>query len=571
MTIANTKIGTRLALGFSIVLILLIVVAGIGAWQLRTMSGAVANVVQNAIPKEQLVSEWAANTNLNGARTISVANSGETKAKSDLQARIKETSEKISQIQKTLDSFEKSTEETALFAQIAEKRKTYVAAREDIFKEKLINEENAQKMVQARLEPALEEYVASIRKLSAYQAELIEKTEADITAQSSNSIMLLSILGALSALFGIVVAVVITRSIKNQLGGEPAYTVDIANRIAAGDLALSIDTKAGDTTSLLYAIKAMRDSIANIVGEVRKGTDNIATASREIAAGNLDLSSRTEEQAGALEETASSMEELTSTVNQNADNARQANQMAVSASDVAVQGGIVVAQVVDTMSAINESAKKIVDIIAVIDGIAFQTNILALNAAVEAARAGEQGRGFAVVASEVRTLAQRSAAAAKEIKGLIGDSVEKVEVGSRLVDQAGTTMQEIVNSVKRVTDIMEEVAAASREQSSGIGQINQAITQMDQVTQQNAALVEEAAAAAQSLQDQSANLAEVVSVFKIGGETAGLALQAGTSRADHKRIPAPTKPARLKSVSAPASTNNTVKAGQHGDADWEQF
>jgi methyl-accepting chemotaxis protein len=259
----------------------------------------------------------------------------------------------------------------------------------------------------------------------------------------------------------------------------------------------------------------MRNSLARLVSQVRQGTDTIATASSQIAAGNQDLSSRTEEQASSLEETAASMEELTSTVKQNADNARQANQLAVSASSVAVKGGSVVAQVVDTMGAINASSRKIVDIISVIDGIAFQTNILALNAAVEAARAGEQGRGFAVVAAEVRNLAQRSASAAKEIKGLIDDSVSKVGEGSQQVAQAGRTMDEIVDSVKRVTDIMAEIQAASQEQTQGIGQINQAITQMDQVTQQNAALVEEAAAAAASLQEQAAGLSQVVSVFRL--------------------------------------------------------
>lgn len=294
--------------------------------------------------------------------------------------------------------------------------------------------------------------------------------------------------------------------------------VAMAKRVASGDLTSHINVNSQDEIGqLLQALKDMNASLQNIVSQVRTGTDTIATASHQIANGNLDLSSRTEQQASSLEETASSMEELTSTVKQNGDNARQANQFAVSASDVAVKGGEVVSQVVDTMGAITESAKKIVDIIGVIDSIAFQTNILALNAAVEAARAGEQGRGFAVVATEVRSLAQRSASAAKEIKSLIGDSVEKVEAGSKLVNQAGTTMDEIVASVKRVTDIMGEIAAASREQEAGIEQINQAIIEMDNVTQQNAALVEEAAAAAGSLQEQAAGLAEVVSVFKVDG------------------------------------------------------
>ncbi|MCC6069553.1 methyl-accepting chemotaxis protein [Massilia sp. GCM10020059] len=312
---------------------------------------------------------------------------------------------------------------------------------------------------------------------------------------------------------------VIRRALLQQLGGEPAYAAGIARRIAEGDLGVQIEVAQNDRSSLLHAIRAMRDDLAKIVTEVRDGTDTIATASSEIASGNIDLSARTEEQASSLEETAASMEELTSTVKQNADNARQANQLAASASEVATRGGAVVSQVVDTMQSINDSSKKIVDIISVIDGIAFQTNILALNAAVEAARAGEQGRGFAVVASEVRNLAQRSASAAKEIKALIGDSVDKVEVGNKLVSDAGQTMDEVVASVRRVTDIMGEITAASSEQSAGISQVNQAIAQMDAATQQNAALVEQAAAAAESMQGQAARLLQAVRVFHL--ETAG--------------------------------------------------
>jgi methyl-accepting chemotaxis protein len=356
--------------------------------------------------------------------------------------------------------------------------------------------------------------------------------------------------------------------------------VRIAQTVAAGDLTSQIEVEGNDEASqLLRALKDMNESLVRIVGEVRTSTDTIATASAQIASGNMDLSVRTESQASSLEKTASSMEELTSTVKQNADNARQANQLAVSASEVAVKGGSVVTQVVDTMGSINASSKKIVDIIGVIDGIAFQTNILALNAAVEAARAGEQGRGFAVVASEVRSLAQRSASAAKEIKTLIGDSVDKVDIGAKLVDQAGATMQEIVDSVRRVTDIMSEITAASQEQMSGIEQVNEAVTQMDAGTQQNAALVEEAAAAAQSLRDQAGKLSQVVSVFKLdtnkksvmAKRTIDITPKAKASapaplpkKADAPKIAAAPAP-------APAQPRKLGSSAQTSGDDWEEF
>ena len=360
--------------------------------------------------------------------------------------------------------------------------------------------------------------------------------------------------------------------------------VSVAQRVAGGDLTADIQPSSKDEAGqLLAALKSMNDSLLNIVSEVRQGTGTITVASTEIASGNLDLSSRTEQQASSLEETASAMEELTSTVKQNADNARQANQLAASASEVAVAGGDVVSKVVNTMGSINESSRKISDIISVIDGIAFQTNILALNAAVEAARAGEQGRGFAVVASEVRSLAQRSAAAAKEIKELIEGSVAQVHQGSKLVEEAGNTMNEVVSSVRRVTDIVAEISSASQEQSDGIEQVNIAISQMDEVTQQNAALVEQAAAAAQSLQEQAEKLTDTVSVFKLDHNA--VSSPSRTARAAHahpaaavrpaapalkRPVPAAPKKAELPAKPA-AGAGSKLVAGDDDTGSWEQF
>ena len=435
---------------------------------------------------------------------------------------------------------------------------------------KLMHSEEYHRYKAAIMKPVDEFFILLEQRTSGAVAEANRASQqAFTTAIAMLSLLLCTVGGAWLLLY---------RRISSQLGAEPSEAQTIANRIAGGDLAVPIEVKAGDRSSLMFAMRAMRDSLADIVSQVRTGTDTIAAASSQLSSGNNELSSRTEEQASSLEETASSMEELTSTVRQNADNARQANSLAASASDVASHGGDVVAEVVTTMESINQSSKKIVDIISVIDGIAFQTNILALNAAVEAARAGEQGRGFAVVAAEVRNLAQRSAAAAKEIKTLIGDSVEKVESGSKLVNQAGSTMLEIVESIKRVTDIMGEITAASHEQTAGIEQINQAVTQMDDVTQQNAALVEEAAAASAALQDQAKSLAQLVSVFQL--DVRQTPPGPAVVRMDAKVMPiprtrkAPVKAARPERIAQAAEAplqKRLAAASAASGGEWEEF
>jgi methyl-accepting chemotaxis protein len=759
------KVGTRLGLGFGAVIFLMIVIAVLGISNMRSVEADMKDIINDKFPK----TVWSNNV-VDGVNTIARAMRNallETDA-DKIQKEIDRISATREEIKENLNKLEEkivSPEGKSLLAVVKDARSKYVEHQDTFLKlMKEGKQTEAKIFLLNTIRASQAAYTESVTKLINYQEELMKKTgdEADKGVQSA--LMMIIVLGIVAIVLGMVIALLIVRNLMKQLGGEPDYAAEAVHKIAQGDLSANLVVKPGDTTSLVYSLKTMQDSLRGIVAEIKKivddankgdfstkmdlngkagytkelsdllnqlsntvdgafkdtirvadalargdlsqkvtteyqgaynqvkvsvnttadsltkivaeirdivaaankgdfsikldmsgkagytkelsellnqlsdtvdqafkdtihvaqalakgdltqvvtrdyqgafndvkqnlndtvgnlknlvnevkvSVDSIGTASKEIASGNTDLSQRTEEQASSLEETAASMEELTSTVKQNADNAKQANQLAHSASSVAEKGGSVVHEVVGTMSSINESSRKIVDIISVIDGIAFQTNILALNAAVEAARAGEQGRGFAVVAGEVRNLAQRSAAAAKEIKTLIGDSVEKVEVGTKLVDDAGKTMEEIVNAVKRVTDIMSEISAASNEQSQGIEQVNQAITQMDEVTQQNAALVEEAAAAAESLEEEAQNLTRSVSVFKMDNSqqaaVAVVAREVAKPAARHA-LPAPAKKHAASGKTKALSNKDEVSEGaavtkpkgKGNDEEWQEF
>jgi methyl-accepting chemotaxis protein len=577
------KVGTRLGLGFALVLLFLVAVTTVGIFRMAQIQDRLDHVITVNNVVSRLVVDMRSNVSdrVTSLRILTLmTDAGDMEPEMN---RIKELAGKYADAQNKLSAqfaIEANADEKALLATIKEQEAIAMPAIAKASELWLANKaEEATKVLIKEIRPAQKKWMAALDQLASVEDKLNAQVQVDAASGFSSARTFMIIMGLLAVGISVVAAIVITRGLLKQLGGEPDYTASIAGSIANGDLSIAIDTNGNAKDSLLSEMKEMRDSLVDIVGQVRSGTETIGTASREIAAGNIDLSSRTEMQASSLEKTASAMEELTSTVKQNADNAREANQLASAASDVAIKGGKVVSEVVNTMSSIDASAKKIVDIIGVIDGIAFQTNILALNAAVEAARAGEQGRGFAVVASEVRNLAQRSAGAAKEIKMLIDDSVEKVGAGTKLVGQAGVTMDEVVASVRRVTDIMSEIANASQEQSAGIEQVNVSIIEMDSMTQQNAALVEEAAAAAQSLQDQAAELSRVVSIFKlVEGEErvtapvyqpaakAAVVKPIAAARAPVKKLassPAPAPAAKPKKVASAASTA--------ASDEWEEF
>jgi methyl-accepting chemotaxis protein len=513
MNLSEMKIATRLALGFG-AMALLILLLGLLAWsKLGLMDAQFRLAVEDRYPKVRAMS---AIKDANNKVAIALANLLVMTEKSDIEAQFavfesvsKFTASTVADLEKSLTS----PGGRAGFLKFQEARASYRVERDKLIKLLRAGDlETAKKVMLKEVQPKQAVYQAALEDMQNFAGSLMDASSKEADEETRSAKLQIVLLIAAAIAVAIVVSWRLIRSITQALD-EAAH---VASGVAAGDLTMQISRGGSNETGLLMtALHQMQDRLVAMVREVRAGAESVATASAQISSGNQDLSSRTEEQASALEETAASMEQLGSTVRGNADNAHQANQLAMAASEVAVKGGEAVGQVVDTMRDISASSKKIADIIGVIDGIAFQTNILALNAAVEAARAGEQGRGFAVVASEVRTLAGRSAEAAKEIKSLISASVERVELGSSQVDSAGATITEVVASIRRVTDIMGEISAASREQSTGVSQVGEAVTQMDRATQENAALVQESATAAESLKQQAQQLVQAVAVFSL--------------------------------------------------------
>jgi methyl-accepting chemotaxis protein len=550
---SNLRIGSRLALGFGLVLLGALALLVLGLWRMTELRAeAVALVDTKVVSLTSAIGMREASASLELALRKVATPTDRDEGKRESQ-RATEILSRYAATEKVLAEVSSSTVSKTMQVQVAllktpvlpliDKARTLIAAG---------NYYDGSALLKTELMPLYDKWTAGLAKLvEAEQADLRNSIVASQDNYSRARIGML-VIGVITLLLGAAIALLITRSITRPM----QRASQIADTIAAGDLSADIEAGGPDEAGqLVNSLRSMQARLIDTVSRIKQGTTTITTASHEIASGNADLSSRTESQASSLEQTAASMEALTATVRQNADNARQANQLVITASDFAIKGGVVVDQVVATMGSITDSSRKIVDIIGVIDGIAFQTNILALNAAVEAARAGEQGRGFAVVAAEVRSLAQRSAAAAKEIKSLIGDSVDKVEAGSRLVDEAGQSMQQIVGSVRQVADIMSEITAASQEQSAGIAEVNQAITQMDEMTQQNSALVEQASAAAESMQQQAVELMQAVALFQLGRD----ALPASP------RVLPPVAPRLVATVVKPVPRNT-------GTTDeWEQF
>ncbi|WP_368647635.1 methyl-accepting chemotaxis protein [Castellaniella ginsengisoli] len=551
----NLKIGTRLALGFGLIIALLLVMSGIGAWRMLGSQQANANLEERQIANA-LILQWARQVEVNANQALAAANLTNPDVLAVFKQGMDASDQQATDIRAKIEPMITSAEARALYDAAMQVREAYIQGRTQAFKD-LDNGDyaKADAFFNQEMPKITAQYIAEIDKLSKFQGSYVTRLFNESEQATELGLSILAVATLLALILGPLFAWRVTRSITHPL----RRAVDLAGAVARRDLSHNIQPQGKDeVTSLEQALRNMANDLRNAVSEIRSGSDAIASASAQISAGNLDLSSRTEQQASSLAETAATMEEITATVRQNADNAQQANTLAASAAKTATDGGAIVAELVSTMSEINTKSQQVADIIGVIDSIAFQTNILALNAAVEAARAGEQGRGFAVVASEVRALAQRSAGAAKEIKGLIDTSVESTTKGNEQASRTGATMQDIVDSINRVTDIMGEISAASREQTTGIEEINSAVTQMDDVTRQNASLVEESAAAAGSLREQADTLARLVGTFTLSrdGAAAGPDAQtrAGAQPGTASGAPGannaaqPPKPARLPSA-----------------------
>ena len=586
MSLSNFKIATKIGAGFAIIVALIIVLGAIALSQISAVAAGEEQIATNSLPSVEMAAQIRSLLNTLRRAEARHVLASDDKVMDAVEVEIADGRKKIEDLEPKATKLFDSEFETKAFNSYKTHRDEWYAEWEKLrqLSRKSGDSQQAQELAakafnadsQAKFRMALKD----VQDLSDYNTKESESVWAAGQKTISNAKITVMVTVVIAIILAIVLALVISRAIASPIG----EAVAIAGAIAGGDMTVTIHVEGTDETAqLLQALSGMRTGLVQVVSNVRQGSESVATASAEIAQGNQDLSARTESQASALEETAASMEELSSQVKHNADNARQASQLASNASSVAVRGGEVVGRVVDTMKEINDSSKKIADIISVIDGIAFQTNILALNAAVEAARAGEQGRGFAVVATEVRALAGRSSDAAKEIKSLINASVERVEQGTALVDEAGTTMTEVVGSIRKVSDLVGEISSASSEQAAGVAQVGEAVTQMDQATQQNAALVEQMAAAASSLKSQAGDLVEIVAVFKLGASDSmvrttvrssapkATPFSGGERRAPPKVVSAKAQPEASKPASLPKPVMQ-AKAEPAGAIDeWETF